>query len=264
MINTIRVIIPNLDRRPDRWECCLNSLRAQNVPEQNIQRFAAVDGLDFVNDKGDHGDLTLIDRYMKRRLGAAIPPFLANHEPKVLTAYAWKCTWLLAVTSVLQFSDSELACVMIDDHIINIDYAELLGFANSLVNVCFRDGVPFLCTQLSQTAKGNHPDRIIPECTTFQRGFATPCDGGILYSAAGARLALDLSNNIEKQFCDPTHVSGAIQALGPHPGVFGISGFGEHPHGIVFVDNDVHKLNLHCYGPDITDNGLSTWLIANK
>lgn len=264
MIDRIRFIIPNLDRRSDRWERCVTSLHARNVPPENIQRFASVDGLDFLNKTEDHMDLTLIDRYMERRLGSTLPPFLANYKPTAITAYAWKCTWLLAVTSVLNLADHELGCVMIDDTIIAVDYPELLDLANSIVAVCTQNNTPFLVAELSQGQGDRTSHPTVPECPTFQEGFARACDCGILYSPAGAHLALQLSNNIEGGHCDPQHVSHSIKMMGRHPGIFGISAFGSHPDGIVLVDMDVHLLNLYNYNPDATDNGYSNWFMEEQ
>ena len=112
MISTIRFLIPNLDRRPDRWKCCRESLIERGVPAKNIERLPALDGLEYLDKKGDHANLENIKAHVTSRFDGKLPECLENDRKLPLTFYAWNCTWYLGLLKIARQAD--VVCWMMD------------------------------------------------------------------------------------------------------------------------------------------------------
>ena len=222
MINTLRFLIPNLTRRPDRWKYCHESLLRRGVPAENIERFPALDGLEYLDKKQDHTNLKLIRDYVSQLFDDNLPPFLQHNAP--LTFYAWNCTWYLGLLKIAR--QDNLVCWMIDDVSIDINYKELLHHVEILSRVSHERCNPLLAIQLARIPRRKNIDgEPVPECPVFQFGYAAQDDDAFVYSPQGAAKTLEFANqHIKIGVWNPCLLTSKLTRVNlDHFGFFGVS-----------------------------------------
>ena len=132
MIDRLLFLVPNLDKRSDRWEHCRHSLISNGVPSANIYRFAALDGLQYLPPCGNHQCLSLIEKAAADYVGR-LPLCLRNRIGMYLPEYAWLVTWYACLKRISLFCEPEYVCLLIDDWILrDTSYRQLLDFINVL------------------------------------------------------------------------------------------------------------------------------------
>lgn len=224
MIDNIHFLIPNLERRTDRWKFCHDSLVKRGVPIEHITRFIAFDGLDYLDANKDHSNLSLLKGKVAELLDGDLPPFIANtYERNNLTHHAWNCTWYFGLSEIARHTD--FVCWLVDDHVLQVDYNDLLADVNILNDTAKKDRTAFHAVQLFF----NFLDPIVFEgqavyaCPHFQYGYGSRDDAAVIYSPQGAQWALDYGNQrAEIAYTDCYIVSADILHSKP-PGFFGVT-----------------------------------------
>ena len=134
----LQIIVPNLDRRPDRWKHCRESLIDHGVPSDNIHRFSALDGLKYLPSCGNHQCLSLIEKAAERYVGY-LPLCLQNRLGMFLPEYAWLVTWYACLERISNSDEGEYICLLIDDWVLqDICYSQLLDYITILHKVSAR------------------------------------------------------------------------------------------------------------------------------
>ena len=102
-----KVIVPNLDRRPDRWRCCRGILLEQGTPRDKIERFSAFDMLEFrgLPDSAQRFRESLIGQF------GSIPRWLDKES--LDGESSWPRTWYTILKEIA--SGTENVLLLIDD-----------------------------------------------------------------------------------------------------------------------------------------------------
>lgn len=179
-----RVIIPNLDRRTDRWRWCLETLLEQRVPKEKIERFSAFDAANWSSIDEAHAEA-------KEQLGVTILPRYLSGGNVYLGNYAWKFTWY---TVLLQISrGDEPALLLIDDWAVPFTYDQICRH----IEIVNNEACPLAMIQyhwFSHITDGYIVRSRLEQAPELERGFRGPGDGSILFSPLGARRMIDFAN----------------------------------------------------------------------
>ena len=224
MIDSVRFIFPNLDRRKDRWEWCKSECIKAGVPENQIERVSAYDGLDYLSDKGDPYDVSRLKEQMCDDFGEPLPAFLEKStgvdyvltkDPRVfsenpITAYAWSCTWYKCLAKISAFPENAAAALLIDDNALGMPYEAFVRMVSAADNSCRRRWGRMFAIQLGRTpaapdAPPNRRGKIVVGTCELQHGFAAPDDMALVYTAAGARFMMGHVNRLAERniYIDP-------------------------------------------------------------
>lgn len=260
--NRILFVVPNLERRPDRWEWCRDSLLSQGVPEAHIIRFPAFDGLRYVDEHGDHRNLSIIQNMLSQYFGC-LPRCLRYRYNMMLTQYAWCSTWYAMLDKIAKMPTNEHICWLIDDFTISVPYETLLRYVNILSEVATRAWRTLFAIQLCHyTHEETYTGVPVAECSQFQYGFSTPDDGAMICTPRGATWLMNYLNNIVLKGIgpDPVICLATIKACRAKNGFFGIyppkTPVKRGRAGLAVIDGITGSLEQ----PEFTDRELSKYL----
>ena len=271
MVEKIQFLIPNLNRRPDRWEWCRESLLSQGVPGDNIIRFPTFDGLCYVASDGDHRNLTVLQNALSNHFGC-LPLCLRKPVDMVLTQYAWFASWYAMLDRISQMPDNEYACWLMDDYAIHVPYDHLLHFATILSRVAKRAWRTLYAIQLSHYT---HPETYrglaVTECPRFQYGLSSPDDAAMICTPRGAKWMMHYINYrarvYRKRKLDPVLFFAIINASNSKNGFFGVRPpktpvkYGRA--GLAWVTEN-GKIAMAHECPEITDRQMSKYYLKRK
>lgn len=192
----LSTIVPNLDRRPDRWDACYEALKKSGFAPTQIERWPAIDGNQW-NNTAD----ALIDRWQHYK--GKVPPFLYKENWSVGN-YGWSCTWYSILEHVAALPDRELRLIIQDDFQLHrdkdygrlidtlqmliehdIDFKFLQLFPRALSSIWGQETGRFRTTPWPQL------HRAVPDvyCGTSGAG-----DAAWICSASGAQAIMDCAN----------------------------------------------------------------------
>lgn len=174
----LNCIIPNLDRRTDRWELRLNDLTAKGFPRRRFRRFPSFDGRRYATLDDAKSAAT---EYFK----GTLPPYL-DLEKRYLADYCWHWTWYAIISRIARRRRNVLTLFVIDDWTVSATFSELEDWAARLQQELERLDI----LQLSIPGEGHESRRIgtpIHGIPTFQHGLGGRCDCAIILSPKGAR-----------------------------------------------------------------------------
>ena len=222
MISTIRFLIPNLDRRPDRWKHCYEALLNRGVPAQNIERLPAIDGIEYLDTYQNHANLRIIKAHVASLFNGNLPPFLESDRDIPLTGYAWNSTWHLGLLNIAR--QSQLVCWILDDVKLDVDYQDLVNYAQILHDVSLKRDHPFLAIQLNRFPHSTTNVQPVRECPIFQYGFSGAEDYAFVFAPLGAMWMLETANQrAYTKASDPTLLTSKVRNLSPGIGFFGVA-----------------------------------------
>ena len=220
MVDNIKFLIPNLFRRPDRWQWCRDSLILAGVPRREVVRVFAYDSHYYYH-HSDY-DLTKIHFQLKNDFGNPLPPFLSentgsnsilgdgnNCQEHTIAEYAWDATWYKCLSQISILPHKLLGMILIDDNTITISYPELLKRINNLATSLSKQWRRILAIQISRDhtddPEENYQGVPVTGAPFFQTGFAATNDCAIVYTPIGARLLLSRINQLAtcNIFIDP-------------------------------------------------------------
>ena len=181
-MNECKVIVPNLDRRPDRWRWTMATLTAQGVPRNKIERFASFDGLEFLRhpDAVDRMRMVIRDQFGK------MPSWLKI--AREIREWSWARTWYTIMTRIMR--GTEPAIVMVDDTSLSFTYDDICMHLETLG----KEEYPLAAIQYKAH------NTFIPNCRLTERlslipemqyGFYGVGDSINLYTPLGAQKMLE-------------------------------------------------------------------------
>ena len=191
-MNEYKVILPNLDRRPDRWQFSLELLLAQGVPRDKIERFPAFDVLEF---RGLPDWQKRIRESISAQFGC-VPFFLERKRRD--GDWAWSRTWYTILTKIA--SGSETVLLLVDDILHRFTYDEtcqhielLEKEQNPLAIVNYRccpypDGIIRMYTRTEW----------LDNIPGMMYGLSAVGDACVLYTPLGAQRVLDFIDAPER------------------------------------------------------------------
>ena len=186
-----KVIVPNLDHRPDRWQWCRKVLLEQGVPPGKIERFSAYGVLEF------RGYPDWEDRFRKalRDQFGPIPRYLDWKQlpEQRMGDWAWSRTYYSILTQIAGGTDTAL--VLVDDRSLEFDYNQVCRHLDILNREPFEplamiQYISYCNKRTNWILDLRDSDRLrdIPE---MQYGLRGPGDAANLYTPLGARRHLD-------------------------------------------------------------------------
>lgn len=192
----LTVIVPNLDRRPDRWEACYDELKRAGFAPTEIERWSAIDGSQW-----DNTTDALIDRW--KHYKGNVPPFLYK-ENWLVGNYGWSCTWYSIPDHIAGLPESELRLIIQDDFVLH--EGKDAAFLKSTLEVLLEDKHDFRFVQLfpralssiwgQETGKARtipYP-QLHPKLPEIYCGTSGAGDAAWICSALGAQAIMDCAN----------------------------------------------------------------------
>lgn len=187
-MNQYRVIIPNLERREDRWYVCLGALLAQGVNPDLIERFPAHDGLNY--ESSDEARVAALSMFPDSA-------YLDCKWPHTLFYYCWSWTWYEIVSNIANEPDDAIpALVLVDDFMMRQTYHEI----REHIRLVYKMDVPFKMIQYGGNFAENekHPPKkdlpLINGTEDLRHGLIGCGDCATLISPIGARDVLESAN----------------------------------------------------------------------
>ena len=175
-----QVIVPNLERRTDRWLLCLGALLGQGVSPERIIRFCAHDGRDY----------STVEEARDAALRQFDSPFLQRVLSNVPSNFCWRWTYynILHLIASSELRNPRIPIlVLIDDTAVRFTYREI---ENHLDRVT-QESDEFCMIQYNIARFG---DKRFPledllklnEATGFQRGIGGMGDRATIFTKTGA------------------------------------------------------------------------------
>lgn len=191
----LNVIVPNLDRRSDRWKHVTAHLVERGVPENRIKRFPSFDGRNYIS-------LFMAQEAARSYFNGELPAYLKRTgAPRTATEYCWNWTWysiLWHISTAPIDHEAPFTLVLIDDHQLLIDYDELVGE----ISLLLEHGEAPDIIQLSipnpkhYSYKAGRP--AVTPSSRLLRGMGGRSDSGVVMSASGARTLMRCANDQNK------------------------------------------------------------------
>ena len=104
-----QVIVPNLERRTDRWLTCLGVLLGQGVPPDRIIRFCAHDGKDY----------DTVQQAKEDALSQYDSNYLRNRSPHVASRFCWQWTYYSILHAIANgVVDSSIPSMILVDEVV--------------------------------------------------------------------------------------------------------------------------------------------------
>lgn len=189
----LNVVVPNLDRRQDRWYFCLGWLKARGFSDANIERFSAHDGDDYENIEAAR------EAALKQFPNSAyLDQNVAKHY------YCWSWTWYDIMTNIAaQSQEGIFTLALVDDWIANFNYDEICEHIRFLRGEC--DSLKMIQYVESSQVPGHYKDEpllpvgdVVPGLPYYRRGLTKSGDAANMLSPVGAREILAVANQPER------------------------------------------------------------------
>lgn len=218
------VVVPNLDRRPNRWNVCQSLLLQAGTPPENIIRIASKDG-------SDYGSINEIKLDAQNYFGT-LPEWLEHNPHRNLTTeVAWNYTWYICLETISNFSEGDYGLLLIDDIKLLVSFSELVTHVARLAR---KHPIKMIGISLCDSIRHR---RLIPD-TPFQFGLTTELDTGNIFSPAGARFYQDYANRncmlddpliLQQKLVHSPHITGIFGLNATYPDPRGMVTFNRHP-----------------------------------
>lgn len=184
------IIVPNLDRRPDRWYSNYGALLALDFPVERLRRFSAHDHVNY--------------RDTAQAKEAATKQFPDSAYLRDISLgkgyYCWSWTWYEIMTHIAEGSDDSVYTLfLLDDYAMKATYPEVLEHIR-LLSSC--DAPVKMIQYISNPQRPGREaeDSLEPgtlvEGTTLHRGLTHSGDAANLFTPSGAKEILNLADDI--------------------------------------------------------------------
>lgn len=179
----LHAVIPNLNRRPERWiPCHQKLLRDADFPAAQIQRFSAFDYKDFA-------DLREAKKSAATRF-YGLPPALSR-EDMVSSNFCWLFTWYAMMEQISLGAPDEYYLMMLDDCAIHLDYEKL----RTSIDVLSKNVAAPVIIQLSRNPRKMQHRRMVAALDIWQYGLCGRTDAGYILSPEGATTIIKRAND---------------------------------------------------------------------
>ena len=189
MTPNIKVVVPNLDCRPDRWRLCLHLLRELGYPDGEVIRVSAHDGHQYP-------DAVTMREDAKTAFGGRLPEYLTSQVNNDPYNYGWHWTWYDMLDLISTMPHTTYALTLIDDYVMKFSHSEVLSHLRCLLDK--GDVVNIL-----QYAQTNRPEGHLntsrsintEQPTTIYNKVISSGDQAVLFHPVGASAMLTLASN---------------------------------------------------------------------
>ena len=170
---TLRAIIPNLDRRTERWEPCYEKLTSDaQFPASQIHRFSAFDYKNYPT-------LEAAKEHAARHF-RGLPPLLTQET--IISSFCWLFTWYAMMMQISAAHRDEYFMMLLDDCTVTLTYNQL----RHSIDVLNANGEKATVIQLSRNPRKMQCRRMIPELDIWQYGLCGRSDAGFIVNPVGA------------------------------------------------------------------------------
>lgn len=176
------IYVPNLDRRQDRWYCCLGALLAMGYPSSCIERISAHDGdLYESNEHAWHAGKSKHPHTLFLSANS-----LARHY------YCWSWTWYEILLHISTQIEKSFHLIIVDDWTIRLQFGELLSIIDRV-----RADLKMIQFHSSKATPREHtpiePGLPVAD-TPLKHGTSQAGDAVTLFTPRGARESLNFIN----------------------------------------------------------------------
>ena len=178
---TLKAIVPNLDRRTERWCPCYERLLEAGFPPDTVQRFSAFDYKEFV-------DLDEAQGYMAQ-IFDGLPSAISRRDMK-LSNFCWLSTWYAMMRRISCAPLGEYWLTILDDHMLTITYNQL----RQSIDAFNSDGTPATIIQVTRNPGKLQCRPMIAELDIWQHGLCGRTDSANILNVDGACTLIRQSN----------------------------------------------------------------------
>ena len=182
------IIVPNLDRRPDRWYACFGGLFALGFPVEKLTRFSAHDHTEY--DSIDTAKAVALKQFPEA-------PYL-RYNVAAKGYFCWSWTWYEIMTQIAMGSnDDDYTLLLVDDYTMRVTYREVREHIvrlskcdgqRKMIQYAYNDQIPG-----GQREDGFELDDFV-EGTPFRRGLSHSGDVANVFTRVGAQEILTVAN----------------------------------------------------------------------
>lgn len=222
---SLKVMVPNLEHRIDRWRACLHILSELEFPADIITRFQAHDGRRY-------RDASTMRNAAKQQYNGNLPEYLTCSTCGCPYNYGYHWTFYDIIAAISQQPNDTYILYLLDDYYMVFTYHEVLSHLRYLLT----ENRPVNLVQYSQTHRHtghlNPKRRIITHSpTTIHDNLINSSECAVIYHPTGAKHLLELANQnplispeilIKRLAQDRAYIPGAYSI--PH-GAFPMSGY---------------------------------------
>ncbi len=184
----INFIIPNLNRRSDRFAECTRLLKVSNVPDHNIRRFTAHDHLDY----NAYAEASVAIHNEFGELPAWLCEPLWNASK---SNFCWNWTWYSILHTISMSNQHHFYVLLVDDIYLQIDYFRLRKLINTLYLPEKHHKFIVFLGHLHPSAEPCHD--YVQHITEFQHGIPGKSDAATLYTTGGAHFMMQQANQLQ-------------------------------------------------------------------
>lgn len=184
-----KLLLPNLDRRPDRFLLCVGVLIGQGTPQHLIDRHIACDGAKYKNSVD-------VASEAKYKYGATLPiygngNYITEHnEGWDAYNYSYCRTYYEAWNKIALEPDDSLPTLLLqDDWRMKISYSDICAHIEALPDSKIIQYVGCVCDPEGEDLK--HESTEVPN---IQRGLSGTGDQALLMMPAGARRLVEFAD----------------------------------------------------------------------
>lgn len=184
----LKIIIPNLDRRRDRWRACAYILSQLRFPASSITRFPSYDG-------SNHPHAHAMRHTARAHYDGKLPEYLHGTAGGSPTNYGWHWTFYEILNTISQTHATAYTLFLVDDISISFNYEQLLSHIHFLLGT----GHPVDIIQYSPYNTKRPPlnskaSIIATSPTIIYNDIIRHGDGAVIYSPDGAKEMLAFAN----------------------------------------------------------------------
>lgn len=208
----LQIIVPNLERRTDRWNACFSKLESAGVPRPVITRHSA----------HDYKEIESYPESALRRQFGSVPAWLNEDKWNYSASnFAWCWTWYEILEHISRCTTpNTLYMILIDDMQLLMPYEQLTHSTTALaahhtVNVIFA-GRHWLEPEEKPIVR-------IKDNPAFQFGLYAPNDSGTIFSPNGATAMIQWANLIAEPY-DPWKLTIHIKHYLNNPNYIHLNG----------------------------------------
>lgn len=219
----LKILIPNLNRRQDKWNSCYKTLKNKGVPDSCIIRVSSYDWRDYF-DGQNYCNLTLAKSAAIVTFNGTLPKCLSSDKDThssvhYLGEFAWKWTWYRCLNILARLNSHEYGLLLLDDVDLLVPFNQLMSNLK-LLNATHK--IRMIQLTLPVGRQSMKCRRIVPENPVFQFGLNGKFDIATIYSSHGASFMMDYANE-HPHYRDSCFLTAKLQNESDQTGLFAIS-----------------------------------------
>ena len=208
----LQTIVPNLDRRQDRWNDCFDGLQRVGVPRPVITRHSA----------HDYKEIESYPEPTLRRQFGSVPAWLNEGKWNYSASnFAWCWTWYEILERISRSTTpNTLYMILIDDMQLLMPYDQL---THLITELAAHHTVNAIFAGRHYREPKEKPIAPIKDNPAFQFGVYAPSDYGTIFSPNGAAAMIQWANLIAEPY-DPWKLTIQIKHYLNNPNYIHLNG----------------------------------------